>query len=382
MSPVGEGVLSLTKFYRLRELVGELGDIVPGMTQDQVRGTLGAGHKELFDDLVLYTDGLVVAGDPMLDACRVGAPYARLLVWVALVMADHRLAEVVETVLTDANGHLIPARFNTGELERRLVDFLPDRGTHKPATNILSYFRDAGIVEPQTYGSTVIGVLAVNPTAHAVPPAVDYITFRLNHLGLAQPAGEDACAEALGVLAHHWLVLTPVEFRAAYDAMRAPLAAPAPPPPPAPQPVAIEVPVEEHNTETYDVAAHDETVGRRQEQPLVLAYQAWMQARGCEIVRLRFRPPGVTNELYCDLYDETRNHLVEAKADERRGAIRMAVGQLADYVRFAPPPMPERAVLTSHRLPPDLEGLLASVGIASIWRNADSFEDNAGGRFT
>lgn len=38
-----------------------------------------------------------------------------------------------------------------------------------------------------------------------------------------------------------------------------------------------------------------------------------------------------------DLYDKTRNNLIEAKGAGARGEIRMAVGQLADYSRFLTP---------------------------------------------
>jgi hypothetical protein len=383
VSPVGTGVLSLTKFYRLRELTDELAQVVPGMNAVEVRALLGAGHEELVDDLVLYRDGRVVDADPLLNASRAHARYARQLVWVALVMADHRLAGVVETILTDADGHLIGARFNTDDLERRLANVLPGQEARKPATNILSYLRDAGIVDPETHGNSIVGIHALNATAPAVPAAVEYVAFRLNHLRLPHPAAADPCAEALAVLANRWLLLSPDEFRVAYHAAIAVHPPPLPPPPPPPAfPVTTEVPVEAYNTETYEIAAHDETLGRRQEQPLVLAYKAWMEVRGSTIVRLRFRPPGVADDLYCDLYDKTRNSLIEAKADQRRSALRMAIGQLADYARYAPVPPPERAVLTPRRLHPDLEALLETVGIASIWRSADRFYDNAGGRFT
>jgi hypothetical protein len=41
--------------------------------------------------------------------------------------------------------------------------------------------------------------------------------------------------------------------------------------------------------------------------------------------------------LNSDVYDATRRNLVEAKGTGTREAVRMAIGQLADYGRFAPP---------------------------------------------
>lgn len=118
----------------------------------------------------------------------------------------------------------------------------------------------------------------------------------------------------------------------------------------------------------------------RREQPLVIAYKAWMEARGSTIVRFRFRPPGTPAHLYNDVYDSTRGNLIEGKADASRPSIRMAIGQLMDYRRFAPAGA-KLAVLTELRPHSDLEALLTSMGIACIWRDGTSFEDNAGGAF-
>ena len=35
--------------------------------------------------------------------------------------------------------------------------------------------------------------------------------------------------------------------------------------------------------------------------------------------------------LYCDLYQPTQKHLIEAKASARREDVRMAIGELLDY---------------------------------------------------
>ena len=39
--------------------------------------------------------------------------------------------------------------------------------------------------------------------------------------------------------------------------------------------------------------------------------------------------------MFCDLYDKTTRTLYEAKGTTTRMAMRMAIGQLADYARFA-----------------------------------------------
>lgn len=384
MSPVGNGILSLTKFYSLRRLAGELAGVAPGMTHEQVRDTLGTMHHELADDLVLYESGVVV-DDPLLQACRSASASAPALVWVALVMADHRLAAIVETYLTDADGRLVADHFNADKLEAALPGVLTGGvGTRKPATNILSYYRDTDLVVPILHGGTIVGISATNDTSPFVRDAVRYIMFRLQHLHLPHPVDRDDADVALAVNANHWLNLTPTEWRAAYDGTRVDVTATPPPAkPPAgtvAPPVASEVGIEAHNTETFEVSGQTTRTALRREQPLVLAYKAWMEARGSEVIRFRFRPPDTPAHLYNDVYDKTRGNLVEGKADAGRPSIRMAIGQLMDYRRFAPPGA-NLAVLTERRPHADLDALLGSLGIACIWRSGGTFEDNAGGAF-
>lgn len=381
MSPVGSGALSLTKFYRLRELEGELAKVAPGMTDEQVRGVLGIGHKELADDLVLYDESGLVVDDPLLQACRSGSASALPLIWVALVMADTRLAQIVEGYLTRPSGKLIASRFDTDGLEEEVARLLPQHRSRKPTTNILSYMRDSGLVEPVTHGGTIVGIARASDMSPFVRDAIRYILFRLQHIGEPYPAEFDDPSVALAVQANHWLNLTQEEFREAFE--ETPPDALTEPPPPEPAPggpptIRSEVRVEANNTESYEVSGRTRTAFRR-EQPLVLAYKAWMNDRS-EIVRLKFRPPNVPAHLYNDIYDKTRNHLIEGKADASRPSIRMAIGQLMDYRRFAPSGA-RLAVLTERRPHRDLEVLLDTLGIACIWRTEDGFVDNANGAF-
>ena len=82
-----------------------------------------------------------------------------------------------------------------------------------------------------------------------------------------------------------------------------------------------------------------------------------------------------------DLYDQTRQNLIEAKGTGSREAVRMAIGQLADYGRFTPKDT-ATAVLLPERPRQDLEALLRSQGISSVWQVGSGFDDNAGERFT
>ena len=64
--------------------------------------------------------------------------------------------------------------------------------------------------------------------------------------------------------------------------------------------------------------------------------------------------------------------LIEAKGTVAREALRMAIGQLMDYRRFAPDET-RLAVLVPERPRPDLMALLDSAGVHSIWRDGDRF---------
>jgi hypothetical protein len=144
-----------------------------------------------------------------------------------------------------------------------------------------------------------------------------------------------------------------------------------------------EVAVEALNTESTFVNPKAETYEMfRREQSLVLAYKAYIQTKGSEVVRYQIRPEGEAKPLFSDLYDKSRNNLIEAKGTVAREAIRMAIGQLADYGRFVEP-KPRLGVLLPTRPRKDLETLLLSQGIRAIWQTErGKFSDNADGLFT
>ena len=101
----------------------------------------------------------------------------------------------------------------------------------------------------------------------------------------------------------------------------------------------------------------------------------------CDVTRLRIHPPSEARPIICDLYEKTRNNIVEAKGTGSRGEIRMAIGQISDYGRFVDPP-PGRGILLPARPRADLEALLVAASIAAIWPEGSIFADNAEGQFT
>jgi len=131
------------------------------------------------------------------------------------------------------------------------------------------------------------------------------------------------------------------------------------------------VPVEQHLTERMVIEPNREPYeAERREQPLVLDLMEFLRSQGHTVDRLQLRPPGEPAPLFCDLYDATANTVVEAKGSVSRAAVRMAVGQLADYSRLVDPP-PQQMLLVPEEPRPDLLDLAKSQDIAVTWPNGD-----------
>ena len=142
------------------------------------------------------------------------------------------------------------------------------------------------------------------------------------------------------------------------------------------------VPIEQGDVEGYE-ATTPAAVRRavRREAKLVRDYAASLRAAGDHVYRNKLLRRAGASAMYTDLFNETRNQLVEAKAGTSRGDIRMAIGQLADYARFVNKHA-GCAVLLEARPEPDLLDLLTIEGITAIWRVGPRFADNANGAFT
>lgn len=100
----------------------------------------------------------------------------------------------------------------------------------------------------------------------------------------------------------------------------------------------------------------------RRESKLVQRFKDFMLARGNVIERLMITPSGEAKPIFTDVYVKNLNTLVEAKGSIDRGSLRMAIGQLVDYSRFAPPNA-KLAVLLPAIPRPDLLQLLLYAGV-------------------
>jgi hypothetical protein len=132
------------------------------------------------------------------------------------------------------------------------------------------------------------------------------------------------------------------------------------------------VPVEEQYTERALVDPSREPYeAERREAKLVRALRDHLRSIGHKVVRYRILPEGELKPLYADLFDETSKVLVEAKGSVTREALRMAIGQLADYSRFLPDAT--RAILVPEKPRGDLLELAASVGVTVVWPSEGSY---------
>jgi hypothetical protein len=135
-----------------------------------------------------------------------------------------------------------------------------------------------------------------------------------------------------------------------------------------------ETKTEEHRTtDEFEVNPRSYKAKRR-EQKLVKDYEAWLMASGHEVRGLLLHAKGEANSIRCDLFDKTARTIVEAKSSVARPAIRMAIGQLADYSRLMKPPPKKRLILVPEKPRPDLLALAKSQRIGVTWPDgADGF---------
>ncbi len=133
------------------------------------------------------------------------------------------------------------------------------------------------------------------------------------------------------------------------------------------------VPIEEHNVEIFSVShSEGERLAERKESELVSDFKKYLLSQNIDdVIRLKITPRGEASPLYSDIYIPSRSLLVEAKSSVTRASIRMAIGQLFDYRRFAK--VDRLAILVPMRPRADLIELLSGLGIEVFWRDGSKF---------
>jgi hypothetical protein len=147
------------------------------------------------------------------------------------------------------------------------------------------------------------------------------------------------------------------------------------------QPTVTSVSVQETHTESWQVSPNpDPTTAQAHEQQLVLEFKNYLEQRGCTVTRHRYQTGTQASPLYSDLYNETRQQMIEAKGSVSRSDIRMAIGQLFDYQHLEEGD-PDLGLLLPEVPRPDLADLLHQLEITVIVPVGDGFADTAGGLF-
>ena len=120
-------------------------------------------------------------------------------------------------------------------------------------------------------------------------------------------------------------------------------------------------------------SAISQTETERREAKLSQEFQAFLESQRHDVMRFQIKVKGAASVLLTDLYDVTAHVLYEVKGNILRDSIRMAIGQLLDYVRHVTPASPALAVLLPEKPNGDLRDLLESEKIALVYREGDTF---------
>lgn len=131
------------------------------------------------------------------------------------------------------------------------------------------------------------------------------------------------------------------------------------------------VPSEQSNVVEFELSPSTGTVARRDEAKLVGLFENWLRQQAHDPQRLRIKVPGERHELVTDTYDTTTRVLYEAKSRSDRATVRLAIGQLLDYLRFAPDA--SGSILLPDEPTPDVKRLIQSVGFGLVYRRLGSW---------
>lgn len=363
----------MTRQYQIGDLVVSAAAVSRGMSPAEAQDILdeiATPHAGLARRLFAFgPDGLVE--DTMIRACRRGETFAPILVWVALLLGDHRIAEAVEQNLTDETGRLDPDRFNAESLAIALDQM--GVGTHpeKAASNILRYFEAAGLVRARRYGSTVVGIDRMYPAGDAVPWVLLLVDDRMPYI-----EGEDIVPRhqrldfALERGVNRWLGMSADDFTTAAIGKAPDLIEPPPPEEVIDGSEAGLDGFKPKDDSDYQVTIDRTTfIKSRVHETLVNDYARWAAAQGFDT--------GSPHPVDLTLrYDDTL-WVVEAKVlykGNATDAVRAVIGQLFTYrfmhYRDENPPL---VGLFSEPIGGAYVTLLESLGIISVWRSDDTW---------
>lgn len=131
-----------------------------------------------------------------------------------------------------------------------------------------------------------------------------------------------------------------------------------------------DVDLDAHKADTFLVSGTGSIKeAERRESMLVRRYADWLENQGHKVKQRTMKAVVHLAPLRSDLLDATADELVEAKASAARGYIRLAIGQLLDYDRYAQ--TKRRAILLPARPSEDMVDLLKGLGIGCIYERGE-----------
>lgn len=131
------------------------------------------------------------------------------------------------------------------------------------------------------------------------------------------------------------------------------------------------VPSEQNTATEFELAPTTGRIAHRDEAKLVTQFEHWLRQRSHDPQRLRIKIPGERHELVTDTYDTTDRVLYEAKSKSDRATVRLAIGQLLDYLRFAPDA--SGSILLPDAPSDDVKRLIRAVGFGLVYRKLGSW---------
>lgn len=134
--------------------------------------------------------------------------------------------------------------------------------------------------------------------------------------------------------------------------------------------VASLVSLETNQAHVFEVPGSPPATATKREAELVRRYILTLTNQRHCLRRWKLRPPGELTSMLTDLYDETVRELYEAKGSANRPSVRLALGQLLDYVRHLPDQPTKMTVLLPNPPADDLVALLHNYCVGVVWETS------------
>ncbi|MEU8863835.1 hypothetical protein [Streptomyces umbrinus] len=126
-------------------------------------------------------------------------------------------------------------------------------------------------------------------------------------------------------------------------------------------------------------SAQPSTIAEHRKMRILGDYLSFLEEQQHKVFAYQIKIAGTRSTLKTDLYDATDHVLYCVKGESSREEIRMAIGQLKDYVRHIKPANPKLAVLLPEKPHEDLQDLLNREGISLVYQDGEGYPTHTSG---